>query len=130
MTTETNQASQETVSHTPGPWEIRLVDPEWCAIARVGFMPHATVNNPAAGGSLKNHMRPEDNANARLIAAAPDLLASLLDLLADVTGPAMVYGNGIGNDGKKTGLTHQEFNELRAARIANARAAIARAEGK
>ena len=43
---------------------------------------------------------------------------------------ATVWGDGCGNDGKKTGLTHQEFCELRKARYAQARAAIAAAEGR
>lgn len=65
--------------------------------------------------------------NAALIAAAPDLLAALEGALAQLTGPAMVYGDGRGNDGKKAGLSHQEFNALQAERIAKARAAIEKA---
>lgn len=67
--------------------------------------------------------------NARLIASAPALLAALKGLLDQATGPAGIWGDGRGNDGKKTGLSGQEFNELREARIQNARAAIAKAQG-
>lgn len=73
------------------------------------------------------------DANATLIARAvnshADLLAALKDLLEQTTGPAQVYGDGIGNDGTKTGLTHWEFNALRDERISNARKAIAQADG-
>jgi hypothetical protein len=66
------------VTCTPGPWEFRAVTQEMGAIARVGYMPHATVNNPLAGGSDEAPMRAEDVANAVLMAAAPELLAALL----------------------------------------------------
>lgn len=59
--------------------------------------------------------------------AAPDLLAALDGLLAEATGPAMVYGDGRGNDGRKTGLSHEEFNAQRASRIAAARSALSKA---
>src|SRR5574340_223400 len=45
------------------------------------------------------------------------LLEACEGLLNQVTGPAMVYGDGRGNDGRKTGLSHQEFNQLRDWRI-------------
>lgn len=70
----------------------------------------------------------ESEANARLIAAAPDLLAALRDLLDELTGPAMVWGDGIGNNGVKTGLSHEEFVQRRDARLTAAREALARAE--
>jgi hypothetical protein len=63
-------------------------------------------------------------------AAAHDLLKACEDLLEQVTGPAMVYGDGRGNDGTKTGLSHQEFNALLKNRIAAARTAIAKAKGE
>jgi hypothetical protein len=66
-------------------------------------------------------------AVANLLKAAPDLLAALEGLLAQSEGPAMVYGDGRGNDGTKTGLSHEEFNALRKNRIDAARAAISKA---
>lgn len=66
----------------------------------------------------------------RLANAAPDLLNALSELLKQAVGPAAVYGDGRGNDGKKTGLSHWEFNALRDERIAQARAAIAKATGQ
>ena len=59
-------------THTPGPWEVRPFVNDASEFARVGFMPHATVYNPAS-----EPMCEEDTSNARLIAAAPDLLAVL-----------------------------------------------------
>jgi hypothetical protein len=64
---------------------------------------------------------------AQLTAAAPDLLGALEGALAQLTGPAQMYGDGIGNNGKKTGLSAEEFNALRDSRLEAARAAIAKA---
>lgn len=76
----------------------------------------------AAGEALKE--RPE------LYAAAPKLLTALVDLLEQATGPAMVYGDGRGNGGKKTGLSHWEFNKLRQARIDQANNLINQLKGE
>ena len=60
-----------------------------------------------------------------------ELIAAIKGLLAQVEGPAMVHGDGRGADGKKIGLSGDEFISLRAERIDLARAAIARAtEGR
>lgn len=83
--------------HTPGPWEI---DPDYrpgmswnrhivdgSGEGRICFM-----SNP---GELGNHR--ECEANARLIAAAPDLLEAL-EVIAggdvDVSGTAIIVGTG------------------------------------
>lgn len=65
-----------------------------------------------------------DLADVPALPSRPDLVRVLAELYADATGPAMVYGNGVGNDGKKSGPTHQEFNALRAKRHADAKAAL------
>lgn len=75
--------------------------------------------------ALRMRIAEESIVQARLDAAG--LLEACKGLLEQVTGPAMVYGDGRGNDGKKTGLSHEEFNTLRNNRIAKARAAIAKA---
>jgi hypothetical protein len=61
--------------------------------------------------------------------AAPKLLAAIEGLLAEATGPAMVYGDGRGMDGTKTGLSHEEFNAQRKRRIEAARSALSDAKG-
>lgn len=65
--------------------------------------------------------------NAITASAAPELLAALQGAYEQLIGPAMVWGNGIGNDGTKSGPTHEEFCELRKSRIQAARTAIAKA---
>lgn len=52
--------------------------------------------------------------------------AALAGCLAQITGPAIVHGDGRGNDGRKTGLSGAEFNALRAERIAAARKILAK----
>lgn len=56
-----------------------------------------------------------------------ELLAALVGCLAQLLGPALVHGDGRGNDGRKTGLSGQEFSRLKAKRIAAARSVIAKA---
>ena len=71
-----------------------------------------------------------NEADAQLIAAAPVLLKAIKGLLEQVNGPVGVWGDGRGIDGKKTGLSSQEFDALRKSRIAAAQVAIAKAENK
>lgn len=66
----------------------------------------------------------------RMRAAAPELLAALEGVLSQMTGPVQVLGDGKGRDGTKTGLSGKEFDDLKAARIAAARTAIAKATGQ
>lgn len=72
--------------HTPGPWvAIRhdgFCDTEWrikpappIKGSTVGFAPHAVVK-----GDVRIVNETEKQANARLIAAAPELLEALIDL--------------------------------------------------
>jgi len=76
----------------------------------------------------------EAEANGAFIVRAvnchEELTAVLADLLDQATGPAQVYGNGCGADGKKTGLTHWEFNKRRDEHIEAARQALAKAKGE
>jgi len=60
--------------HTPGPWQIGNFDPNTvfdCDGEKRGCSPIATMQGTAA----------ERKANARLIAAAPDLLDALVKML-------------------------------------------------
>ena len=62
-----------TTNHTPGPWSAEWADGHKLAIvigAGTGLITHV------------NYCGPEDVENARLIAAAPDLLAALLACVA------------------------------------------------
>ena len=54
------------MSHTPGPWKYsyEAIDPEWAIVTAQGGLVVANVND-------------NQTANARLIAAAPDMLAAL-----------------------------------------------------
>lgn len=101
--------------HTPGPWKPWKGDeddPErWSVVAAYGDKPWviATVENGAPGDTLKT-----EEATARLIAAAPDLLAELeatRDWLASFSVPPTA--------------TIQEKED----RLADINAAIAKAKG-
>jgi hypothetical protein len=61
-----------TIKHTPGPWNYgqESIDPEWWIVTLNGGLIVANVNA---------HFNQE--ANARLIGAAPDLLAAALQVL-------------------------------------------------
>jgi hypothetical protein len=95
------------MKHTPGPWEATdrgdvLIDGESMMI-------------PGTSSA-------EIRANARLIAAAPDLLLTLKDLIGwiDISGLAKTKDGGCGPFAYKG--TEYEV-------VSNARAAIAKAEG-
>lgn len=59
-----------TATHTPGPWEINEGD--GMAIAKVSMF---AITAPCTANIGSGLSREENAANARLIAAAPDLLA-------------------------------------------------------
>ena len=56
------------MSHTPGPWEVRRGIKQW------------TVDYLACGKFKRNIAHVWDDEDARLIAAAPDMLAMLEEL--------------------------------------------------
>ncbi len=100
--------------HTPGPWRVSesdtVVGPSGNVVAECcGYSVQATDAAQRKQGGRE--------ANARLIAAAPDLLAALRSLFENC---AMIHSQWGDNDNKK---------EADAA-IASARAAIAKAEGR
>ena len=71
-------------SHTPGPWQVgQSIDailPTKNGEMRACFTVTEVPNYVAGGGVAMTHIKmdaDESNANARLIAAAPDLLAAL-----------------------------------------------------
>ncbi len=80
------------MTHTPGPWEVQdpLFDSVW--IVQSGLEPHAwsciaSVRDDASEDAFdRGASRPistaERDANAKLIAAAPDLLDALNEVMA------------------------------------------------
>lgn len=96
--------------HTPGPW--RLIEHphshDW-----VGFIESDSIRNIAA---VCNNYAGDDVVNARLIAAAPDLLAAL-ELAFD-------YGVGVGIFG------HAAMQQKGKQISEQIRAAIAKAKGE
>lgn len=95
--------------HTPGPWEP--ITDKHGEVVVYEAVTRANLDICKMGGNTN------DGANARLIAAAPDLLEALKGLLAVAPSKAPAAGLIVG------------IEEKHKAAIAGARAAIARAEG-
>lgn len=96
--------------HTPGPWHS-------------GTVPHIVYD--MGGWAVCNtityhgkHEKGEDEANARLIAAAPDLLAALHDAAALLE----VYTNTTGRNGPNVTTHGQALATIREGRAAIAKA--------
>lgn len=103
-----------TSKHTQGPWSF---DPEDKSIVgKDEGLSIATIDNIDVGGDKGFHFGDESEANARLIAAAPELLEAL-------RGLDEAYCRA------GTHLTREERTEDRKRLIA-ARAAIAKATGQ
>lgn len=81
------------MSHTPGPWEADL--DSWGSV----FAPERETSLPKWWiADIRDHGRfeldGEDDANARLIAAAPDLLRLAEDALWELEQAAKEYEDG------------------------------------
>lgn len=100
------------MTHTPGPWELdeSLRGNSYTAISGEDWIELATV---VTRMKSSDEYSPEGLANARLIAAAPELLAALEDMFALFADHAQYDEDG-----------HE------AAAVAVARAAIAKAKGE
>ncbi len=111
--------------HTPGPWIAAQSDPaEGCDVWWITACPAANQEKEIAtvpGGYP--HERHE--ANASLIAAAPELLEALRELLTD-----MVIAQGNMRKAAKRDPAWEGCAEIIQPRVDAARAAIAKAEGK
>lgn len=96
--------------HTKAPWWFSYNGPKHDAQVQA---PNCDVAIAADIGMREQHAEDERKANGNLIAAAPELLQALRDLI----------------DGPLGGLSGEEFTQ-RSALLEAARAAIAKAEGK
>jgi len=94
-----------TTQHTPGPWRLSSGD-------ETEIFSGAKPVARAHCGGLTSVKLPEAEANARLIAAAPELLAALVEMV-------VLYAD------------HEQYDDegYETAGINAARAAIARAQG-
>jgi hypothetical protein len=108
--------------HTPGPWNVQ---PDSPLFAKIGSTGNGGIYVAKAQG-------PDTLANARLIAAAPELLAALRDLMAietaDVDMDEFPDNESVGafqdEDGQVKDLP-LTFGHLRRARAAIAKATAA-----
>lgn len=67
--------------HTPGPWRAEHTGYYWQVSSAEGTVTDACPSQFIGGGTIENPS-PREKANARLIAAAPDLLEALQKLVA------------------------------------------------
>lgn len=106
MTNHPNRSKQQQANHTPGPWQPVALAARWAVTT--------TAKPRTFNICIVNNDRIEQEANARLIAAAPELLAALKDARGEL------YIRHISGD---------ESQALGAA-IDKCDAAIAKAEGR
>lgn len=107
LTPEVEKAS---VGPTPGPWRHRLLGPRFVEVLAESGPPVVKWSGfDDIGRTLMEH-----EANARLIAAAPDLLAALKECIGWI-------------DPDEHGLAHPD---LARADLALCEAAVAKAEGR
>lgn len=98
--------TSEKVAHTPGPWEVAE------GHGRLSIIHPLNEQDCEQVVDLCGYMTPEIRADARLIAAAPDLLAALEGMSDAVVGHDLHCFEG-------------DFREA----VLNVRAAIAKARG-
>jgi hypothetical protein len=77
---------REKAGHTPGPWKVSQYSSGAEIMARVPLVDGTRGEYQLLLASVMSdrHHDPQGNANAALIAAAPDLLAALETLVADI----------------------------------------------
>ena len=73
-------------NHTPGPWHVVTIDG---SIGSVEAEDGSAVAQAQPRGTLRNPDHNERRANTRLIAAAPELLEALIDLVDACDGNYM-----------------------------------------
>ncbi len=103
-------------THTPGPWAALMQDPPTIADRRGCRV--------ATSCALPGQWAEEQQANARLIAAAPDLLAALRAIAGMKCDGDLWHGN---EDGEN--VTNDETHDALVDALCIAREAIAQMEG-
>lgn len=103
-------------THTPGPWHAPA-DKSFYVVAGSGDFAEQHLRDTCNIGPAPVICNASTQANARLIAAAPDLLAALKDVI------------GLAERGAKAGGDSEMTDLWMRGQIANARRAIAKAEG-
>ena len=78
--------SNRDTKHTPGPWELGLVSGAECAVQTTTY-PKRTI--AILDDGIVGHRNPE---NARLIAAAPDMLEALKSALEHFSEELPIHG--------------------------------------
>lgn len=81
MSTET-KTTEQTASHTPGPWAVPDIDGVWDDTIPIHALDGSVVGTAWPLTYRCGDDDPETQANARLIAAAPELLEALRNLLS------------------------------------------------
>jgi len=84
--------------HTPGPWEQKIQSCGFWSICTVYGTEQGWIEIHAPNGSHTADVRAESTANARLIAAAPDLLEALHEVYRQLMNLQPIIGNGLLND--------------------------------
>jgi hypothetical protein len=110
--------NREEIKHTPGPWWVEGGDPDAASWAARWPNIHADGYEVVGAQGLYGDYD-TDMANARLIAAAPDLLEALRDF------SAYVHAEQSATDGDVR-YSNTQINRL----VFKARAAIAKATGE
>lgn len=124
---EGGQPSSPNPLHTPGPWKFRPHSSGDGAF--VIYPPESNFGAVGEAYAYPRYVAENSRANAALMAAAPDLLAELRGMVADVQITAACMLDSVETHGTHGGWLHDESNRLFSA-LETARAAIAKAEGR
>ena len=76
--------------HTPGPWGTEDCAEVWPVFGPTSFCPLARIEGPWSGSDWYRSAE-EARANGRLIAAAPEMLLLLVDLLMECNPGGNTY---------------------------------------
>lgn len=110
--------NQTQAKHTPGPWECSL---DLCTVyGRKGWSIGPVGVTAAVCGDTPS--RQEQEANARLIAAAPELLTAMEECITEPNAYCYTHSAGVVGQAKDMERRLKQINYV-------ARAAIAKAKG-